>query len=188
MLRSTVSASLSRYDCVNIQAAKTELVSRRLLPQIIECNPTLFLYRIAEVSTRLKVSKDKLLLLDTILKFIHLFANHSKSKKVPTIVKLICLHIRNSATREREIQLAALAIISQLRSKYHEDVLTALLCQDDRTLSKIIELAESIDESLKEAIMEYIRALKADRRSKPVIAKEGTTIKGRIAAEVRKIK
>ena len=76
----------------------------------------------AEVSTRLKVGKDKLLLLDTILRHITLFSHPTataKNKKISGIVKLMSLHIRNSSPRERDIQLASLAIISQLRSKHH---------------------------------------------------------------------
>lgn len=60
--------------------------------------------------------------------------------------------------------MAALAIISQLKSKYPDEVLTALLCQSDKSLSRILQLAESIDPSLKIAIIDYINSLKSSSR------------------------
>jgi hypothetical protein len=66
---------------------------------------------------------------------------------------MMCFHITSCPPREKDIVLAALAVISQLKSYYPSEVLTTLLCQNDKTLSKIIEVAESIDESLKEAVI-----------------------------------
>ena len=51
---------------------------------------------------------------------------------------MICQHITTSTNRDKDLALASLAIISQFKSKYPEDVLTALLCQNDKTLTKII--------------------------------------------------
>ena len=59
-----------------------------------------------------------------------------------------------------------MAIISQFKSRYQEDVLTALLCQNDKTLTRIIELADSIDQGLKIAVVDYIQSLKGERRGK----------------------
>jgi hypothetical protein len=54
-----------------------------------------------------------------------------------------------------------MAIISHFKSKHPEDVLTTLLCQSDKLLSKIIDIAQSIDESLKTAVIDYINSLKS---------------------------
>jgi len=62
-----------------------------------------------------------------------------------------------------------MAIISHFKSKYPEDVLTTLLCQSDKVLSKIIDIAQSIDESLKTAVIDYINSLKSEnKKSCPV--------------------
>lgn len=80
------------------------------------------------------------------------------------MVKAMCQHVEQSTIKEKEVSLAALAIISQLKSRYPDEVLTALLYQSDKSLSKILELAESIDPSLKSAIIDYINSLKASSR------------------------
>jgi hypothetical protein len=80
------------------------------------------------------------------------------------MVKAMCQHIEHSTIKEKEMSLAALAIISQLKSKYPDEVLTALLCQSDKSLSKILDLADSIDPSLKTAIIDYINSLKASNK------------------------
>jgi hypothetical protein len=66
---------------------------------------------------------------------------------------MMCEHIVNGGGRDREVGLAALAVISHLKSRYPDDVLTTLLCQSDKVLSKIIEMADSIDEGLRVAVI-----------------------------------
>ena len=50
-------------------------------------------------------------------------------------------------------------------------------------------MAESIDESLKDAVIGYIKALKADRRSRPSsVVREEVSLRGRIVGELRLVK
>ena len=79
---------------------------------------------------------------------------------------MMCQHIATSTKRDKDIALAALAVISQFKSRYSEDVLMALLCQNDKTLTTIIELADTIDKDLKVSVFEYIQSLKGERRGK----------------------
>ena len=77
-----------------------------------------------------------------------------------------------------------MAVISHLKSSYPDEVLTALLCQSDKTLTKIIGLAETIDESLKVAVVEYIRSLKGDSRGKPQ-GKRVKSLEDKIEAQIK---
>lgn len=161
-----------------MQAAKTESVAIRLLPCLMEIHPTLMLVKMAEASTQLKTHKEKLNLLDSVLQCIPTFNSACRasknSKKVATITRMMCHHISSSWSREKDINLASLAIISQLKSSYPEDVLTTLLCQTDKTLTKIIEIAESIDESLKISVVQYIHSLKGGTHSEKHLSTKST--------------
>jgi hypothetical protein len=53
-------------------AVKGEGVGSRLLPLLVELNPSFFVFKLAEVSQQLKVSKERLLVLDTIMKCLDL--------------------------------------------------------------------------------------------------------------------
>ena len=56
----------------------------------------------------------------------------------------MCQHVM-APIKDKEISLAAFAIISELKSRSPEDVLSTLLCESDKVLTKIIELAQDID-------------------------------------------
>jgi hypothetical protein len=74
-----------------------------MLPLLIELNPTLLIFKIAEVSTQVKIGKEKLTLLDCIIKHIELFHHCQRptrpNKKASAIVRMMCLHIANSSNR-----------------------------------------------------------------------------------------
>jgi len=72
--------------------------------------------------------------------------------------------------------LAALTIIAHLKSKQPDSVLTTLLCQSDKVLSKIIDLAESIDQSLKIAIINYINSLKGENQKTLISEKRNSPV------------
>ena len=70
---------------------------------MIDLNPTVVIFKISEVSTQIKIGKEKLILLDVILKNIDKFHEvlyHTKNhKKVSAIIRMMCQHILNSTNR-----------------------------------------------------------------------------------------
>lgn len=114
---------------------------------------------------QLKTHKERLSLLDAIVKQLDRW-DHSKTKhakqRVAAIAKVMCQLIEQANPRERDTCLAALAVISHLKSRMPDEVLTTLLCQKDKLLTKIIDLAASVDPTLKHSVIAYINSLKAD--------------------------
>lgn len=101
---------------------------------------------------------------------------------------MMCHHISTSPAREKDISLASLAIISELKSTYPDDVLATLLCQSDKTLTKIIEIAESIDESLKAAVVGYIHSLKGNNQSDKSFSTKATlNLSDKLNNEMRQV-
>ena len=117
-------------------------VADLLIPSLIHLHPHFYFLKLAEASTQVKSVREKQLILDIIIKHSSLFFNFApitkSNKKVSSIIKMMCQHISTSPNKDKELPLAALAVISQFKSKYPDEVLTALICQNDKTLTRII--------------------------------------------------
>lgn len=131
------------------QGIKIETVGNQLLPIIIQVNPSSGLYKIAELSTQVKIHKYRLILMDHLVRGMERLGSErcwsKNEKKVLSLTKMMCQHFSDPSSKEKDIHLAALAVLSQLKSAYPSEVLTTLLSQNDKTLTKIIQIAESID-------------------------------------------
>lgn len=74
------------------------------------------------MSTVTKIPKEKALLLDIIVTNLNAMLEEpligKQSKRVSIMIKAMCRHIEQSSIKDKEMSLAALAVISQLKSKY----------------------------------------------------------------------
>ncbi len=81
-------------------------------------SPSFFLPKLAEISVALKIYREKLILLDSIvvnLSGIYEAMKVKGGKRIGAMVRAMCQHIETSSVKEKEVSLAALAIISQLK-------------------------------------------------------------------------
>ena len=54
-----------------------------------------------------------------------------------------------------------MAILSHFKTVHPDELLSCLLCQGNEVLNRIVSIAEEIDPSLGEKILNYIRGLKS---------------------------
>ena len=92
------------------------------MPILIKVNPSLVLFKMAELSIHVKIHKYRLILMDNLVRGMEKVGSDyfwsKTSKKVTSIVRVMCQHISESPSREKDTALAALAVISQLKSLY----------------------------------------------------------------------
>ena len=150
------------------QASRIESVGNRLLPSLISINPAFFIEKVAEVSISCKTNVHKLTLLKNIIFSLDSLSlsGASKSKKVGVLVGFMCQHLDSTAKRNKEVNASALAVVSSLKNMFKTEVVSALVKQRDTLLTKIIELASSNDQSLKNDVIQYIYQLKQQKQEK----------------------